>query len=138
MKQKEKTCICWKIFIPRNSIYPCCSYECYEKQREIKAKEKKARSELKSGIVESIRKNTKRAFPENMKEEVMKRDGGCIICGDSDTMELHHIFYWGEAEYWPDRNDASKIVWLCKQHHHELHFEWGNNWREICKTYQLW
>ena len=81
--------------------------------------------------------NTKRAFSKKMKEEVMERDGGCIICGDTYTIELHHIYYWWEAEYWPNRNDANKIVWLCKQHHHELHFEWWNNWREICKTYQL-
>lgn len=93
MIQKEKTCICGKVFTPRNSIYPSCSFDCYEKMREQKAKEKKARYELKSGIVESVKKNTKRAFPKEMKEEVMKRDGGCIICGDSSTCEFHHIFF---------------------------------------------
>lgn len=81
--------------------------------------------------------NTKREFPKEMKSEVMKRDQWCIICGDSSTIEFHHTLYGWEAEYWEDRNNANKIVWLCQKHHHECHCDWLSNIRWFCKSY-LW
>jgi hypothetical protein len=81
-------------------------------------------------------KNTKRAFSKEVKEKVLDRDWSCIICGWL-WEHFHHVLYWGDAEYWEDRNNANKLVLLCSYCHHRLHFEWNNDYRLQCKKY-LW
>jgi hypothetical protein len=114
-----------------------CSPRCNSKYLELRDKEKKERKIAKWIIIQEVQKNTKRAFSKEVKEEVMKRDKGCIICGDQNTIEFHHCLYWGEQEFTPDRNDANKLVWLCQSHHKMCHFDWIVNIRWFCKSY-LW
>ena len=53
-------------------------------------------------------------FTDKLKREIKERDGGCIICGIKETLEIHHL----------DRNfrnnKPSNLVTLCKVHHNKL------------------
>lgn len=92
---------------------------------------------FKTELVDNRKKNTKRSFPKEMKEEVMNRDRCCILCWDAKTMELHHVFYGSDAEYWENRNNANKLVWLCKECHYDIHSMWNREMRLRCISY-LW
>lgn len=80
--------------------------------------------------------NTKRKITQDIFDICLARDGWCVICGTTTDLDRpHHIFYWNMAEYWPDRNNLEKLVTICRSHHHKLHFEWGNNYRDECIQY---
>ena len=34
-----------------------------------------------------------------------------------------------------DLNDLDQVVTICRNHHHKLHFEWGNNYRQEAIDY---
>ena len=48
--------------------------------------------------------------------KVLKRDNGCIYCGDS-RVELHHIVYRSHSGIDDERN----LVCLCRFHHTRAH-----------------
>lgn len=80
--------------------------------------------------------NTKREINKKTAEEVRARDKFCIIpkCG-MQIEENHHAFYWAESNYGKDRNEAHQLVWLCKNHHDQLHSRGWNDLRQFCKDY---
>ena len=77
---------------------------------------------------------TVRKISKRIKEQIIERDGNCIICG-GQIQQIHHVFYGLEANYWPDRNEANQLVWLCSSCHDKLHFNGGNDFREKSKQY---
>jgi hypothetical protein len=90
-------------------------------------------------ISEKKRGNTKREITKKTADEVIARDKLCIIpkCGMLIN-EIHHAFYGIDADYSPDRNKASNLVWLCKWCHDKLHSRGGNDYRKFCKEYLKW
>lgn len=84
------------------------------------------------------KKNTKRKITEKVFQECFSRDKGCVICWTQFNLDRpHHVLYGNEQNLWEDRNNADQLVTICKSCHHKLHFEWGNNYRELTKKY-LW
>ncbi len=79
----------------------------------------------------------KALFSKETKVQIFERDKHCLFCPDA-IQDYHHIFYGWNAEYWEERNNVDKWVWLCR-HHHELihHFtDWSSqSIREQCIRY---
>ena len=73
-------------------------------------------------------------FSNKVKQEIVERDMCCILCGKQGH-SCHHVLFWMEAEYTPDRNNANKWVLLCFDCHNKAH--WDKETREKCKRY-LW
>ena len=80
-------------------------------------------------------KNTKRKITPEVAYEVQARDWYCIICEYWTISEIHHVFYWNEANYSDSRNDPDQLVWLCNKCHYILHSSGGNEYRELTKKY---
>lgn len=82
-------------------------------------------------------KNVPAKFSSKVKAEILLRDKHCLFCPNW-IQDFHHIFYGWQAEYWEDRNNINKWVWLCR-HHHELihHFTDGSSQkiRQQCIDY---
>lgn len=78
--------------------------------------------------------NTKRHISKKLKEDIVYRDLDCIICWDWIQV-VHHCYFWDQAMYWEDRNDIKYCCGLCNNCHHQLHFEWGNTYRQDCIDY---
>jgi 5-methylcytosine-specific restriction endonuclease McrA len=49
---------------------------------------------------------------QKMRQRVLKRDGGCVKCGDTKNLSLHHLTYDPELERDPDN-----YVTLCSSCH---------------------
>lgn len=66
-------------------------------------------------------------FSIKTKKEIVERDKYCIICWKQGT-DCHHVKYWVETNYWPDRNHAKEWVLLCRDCHQKAHscsrWEW--------------
>ncbi len=131
--RKCKTCE--KEFNQTVNLKPCCSPKCYGEYTNNRQKERKERAHSKYETLIKFQKNTKREITQATREAVMNRDGGCIICLDQSSVEIHHALYGIDAEFTPDRNDPNKLVWLCVRDHHQLHSHFGNDYRQYCKNY---
>ena len=81
------------------------------------------------------KKNTKRKITPEVARNVQARDGYCIICEYWIISEIHHVFYWNEANYSDSRNDTDQLVWLCNKCHYILHSSGWNEYREFTKNY---
>lgn len=80
--------------------------------------------------------NTKRKLTQDLFEQAFSRDKGCVICWTQfDLDRPHHIRYGLEQNLWENRNDLDQVVTICRSHHHKLHFEWGNNYRQEAIDY---
>lgn len=80
-------------------------------------------------------------FTPETKAQILIRDKQCVIewCTEAIS-DYHHVFFWAEAQYDSGRNDADRGVWLCKEHHHEIHHGIKWIWKDLnneCKEY-LW
>lgn len=100
---------------------------------EHKFNEKKTSTKIKQ--VSTKNKNNQAKFSKQTKAEIMLRDKHCIICWKYIT-DIHHVYFWTECEYWDTRNDINKWVWLCRDHHNDVH--WCKQWewiRQQCILY---
>lgn len=89
--------------------------------------------------VDQRKKNTKREITEELFEECLARDWWCVICRATNDLDRpHHVLYGQESDFGPSRNKATAVVTICRPCHHKLHFEWGNNYRELTKQYLKW
>lgn len=86
-------------------------------------------------VIDNRKKNTVRKISIEVAEEVIRRDRVCIICHAEPIEEIHHVFYWYEAQHDVWRNNPDRLVWLGRICHHKLHFEWWNNYRQRSKDY---
>lgn len=88
-------------------------------------------------VIDNRKKNTVRKISKETKEIVYERDEWkCVICKMGTAHpEFHHCFFWNQSNYWQNRNDADQLVTLCAFCHHKLHFEWGNNYRQMAIDY---
>jgi len=124
-----------------NWLHYFCSQWCKEDFQEWYIQEQKKTPHKANKPINSIsktNKNTPAKFTTKTKWEMLKRDWACIICRSRNNIEYHHCYYWGQAEYWEDRNDLNKWVCLCHKCHHEIHHWNGMIWqalRERCKDY---
>lgn len=103
-----------------------CSNNCYldyiDNQKETKkpiTQRKAIRNKSKTNT------NIQAKFTTETKAKILIRDKHCIICWNWIS-DYHHIYYGWQAEYWEDRNNIEKGVWLCKLCHHNIH-HW-NTW----------
>lgn len=87
-----------------------------------------------SNVTKSNMKNVKAKFSNEVKQQVVERDIVCILCW-AQWHSVHHVFFWMEAEYTKDRNNADKGVLLCFNCHNKAH--WDRETRNKCKEY-LW
>ena len=85
--------------------------------------------------VDHRKKNTKRKITPEIAYEVQARDWYCVICEYWIISEIHHVFYWNEANYGWNRNDPDQLVWLCNKCHYILHSSGWNEYREFTKKY---
>lgn len=87
------------------------------------------------------KKNTKRKITPEVAYEVQARDWYCIfslidMCKwNGNIEEIHHAFYWLDAQYDKWRNNSDRLVWLCTWCHDHLHSRWWQDYREHCKNY---
>ncbi len=97
-------------------------------------------------VTDNRKKNTKRKIKPEVAYEVQARDWYCIFTFiDSPWMkfckwswnieEIHHAFYWIDAQYDSWRNDVDRLVGLCTWCHDHLHSRWWQDYREHCKNY---
>lgn len=87
-------------------------------------------------VTDNRSKNTKRKITKDLFEQAFSRDKGCVICWTQfDLYRPHHAYYWIDQNLWENRNDLDQVVTICRTHHHKLHFEWGNNYREEAIEY---
>lgn len=56
---------------------------------------------------------------KNLRKEIINRDKHCLICGECDKLEAHHIIALNVN--WNLRNDRYNIITLCKLHHNQVH-----------------
>ena len=69
---------------------------------------------------------SKAKFSQKTKKEIYERDWGlCILCNSNQSLVAHHVYYWINANRWPDRNNANQWVTLCGECHYKLH-NWVN------------
>ena len=62
--------------------------------------------------------------------KVIRRDGGCVICGSKKRRAAHHMNCWS---YFPEsRYDMENGVTLCGFHHMLFHTSYKNSYREKC------
>lgn len=82
------------------------------------------------------KKNTKRNVTKEVAEYVVRRDNLCIICKQEQISHIHHCYFWKDSVYTENRNEPDQLVWLCKQCHTLLHFDWNHNhYRQECIDY---
>jgi len=117
---------CWSDFIRydtiRNICWTCLVEKSKQKPLFKNTKPIKARS--------SKNKNTIAKFSEVTKKKIKARDIDCINCWDVWS-EYHHVYFWANAERWPERNNPEKWVFLCKACHHEIHHWTTWQWKII-------
>ena len=84
---------------------------------------------------------SKAKFTTKTKKEIFDRDWGCcIICWTNQwILDFHHVYYWSESNYWPDRNKTNQWVTICRENcHPEAHaFKRGGGIRQDCINYSL-
>lgn len=86
--------------------------------------------------VDYRKKNPTRKIDKWVAQDVKIRDSVCIICTNSPITQVHHVWYWGEKQLDEWRNGADRLVWLCNECHHELHFGTKSlGHREFTKKY---
>ncbi len=121
---------CWK---PRNHTNPLIALciECTHKKSYNNRKQERIKQ------VSSTNANTIAKFSSKIKAEILIRDKACIFCWNT-IQDYHHVYYWWQAEYWPDRNNVDKGVWLCREHHNLIHHftDWSSQrLRKDCIEY---
>jgi hypothetical protein len=113
---------CWSDFIRYDTIRNICWKCLVEKTRQKplfkNTKPIKARS--------SKNKNTIAKFSEATKKKIKARDIDCILCGGW-IVDIHHIYYWNQANFKLNRNDIDQWVGCCRKCHENIH---------SCKTWE--
>lgn len=56
---------------------------------------------------------------KNLRKEILNRDKHCLVCGECNNLEAHHIIPLDIL--WDLRNDKHNIITLCKLHHKQAH-----------------
>lgn len=103
-----------------------CNNDCYSNYITDQKETKTSVIQIKAiNKVSKTNSNTQAKFKTETKAKILIRDKHCIICWNWIS-DYHHIFYWWQAEHWPDRNNPEKGVWLCSSCHHNIH-HW-NSW----------
>ena len=59
-------------------------------------------------------------FSTEVKTQICTRDQVCIFCWNA-WIDVHHIFYSQETNYWEDRNEVNQWVLVCRAAHEEIH-----------------
>jgi len=70
------------------------------------------------------RKRLEVAWIKSVREEVLKRDKACRVCGRYDThLHMHEIVYRSKTrgKDIEDRINTANCVMLCEQHHRQIH-----------------
>ena len=80
--------------------------------------------------------NPRKAIPESVKMQIrIEARHSCAICGNSSTLEFHHI------DENRENNSLDNIILLCRNHHGEFHkgyikknelIEYKKNLTELC------
>jgi hypothetical protein len=86
-------------------------------------------------VTDNRKKNPTRIIDKWVAQDVKIRDSVCIICTNPIT-QIHHVWFWGEKQLDTWRNGVDRLVGLCNECHHELHFGIKNlGYREFTKKY---
>jgi len=56
----------------------------------------------------------RKPIPRRVREEVLKRDGACVVCGRKEHLHVHHVNPRGESS-------PENLVVLCKFCHQAVH-----------------
>ena len=59
-------------------------------------------------------------FSIDTKRKIYERDVVCIFCWNT-WIDIHHVFYSQESNYWEDRNEVNQGVLVCRAAHLEIH-----------------
>ena len=100
---------------------------------EYKFREKKQTTKIDK--ISKKNKNVSAKFSKKTKADILIRDKTCIICWKPIT-DIHHVFFGTQSYYWDNRNEIDQWVWLCREHHNEVH--WCKQWewiRQFCIDY---
>jgi hypothetical protein len=99
-------------------VYSFCDNFCYSNYQKDNKSSPKVKNTIRKVSLKN--KNTIASFTSETKAQILIRDRHCIICWNWIS-DYHHIFYWWQAEYWEDRNNVNKWVWLCAIDHFKIH-----------------
>ena len=83
---------------------------------------------------------TTASFPKEIKKEIMLRDKFiCVLCDSTNILNVHHIYYWDEAELnisQEERNWITKWILVCNKCHTDIHSNKKWEWkRQQCIDY---
>jgi 5-methylcytosine-specific restriction endonuclease McrA len=69
----------------------------------------------------AVRSPSNRAWHQpgaaRLREKVLQRDGGCVLCAADEHLTVHHIVSVADG----GTNDLSNLVVLCERHHDLVH-----------------
>lgn len=108
--ENGKRVYCKPCLTRKNSAY---NMELYRK----KLRYSKTRKQTKAEYEKRIRKQNPaiphgRLWAKKHRTEVFARDKGCVECGVTEGLEIHHLRY---------ENKLDAVVTLCKIHHLKIH-----------------
>ena len=90
-------------------------------------------SKTKINAVSKTRKSPPAKFSTKTKEEILERDGWCVIWWDcAEWLVAHHAYFSNGANRTSTRNYLNQWVCLCWKHHFQLH----NPTEDKHKTYK--
>lgn len=81
--------------------------ECAKREEAAEVKE-----EIKKPAEKRKRKTPRKTDPE-IRQKVIDRDKCCVLCGETEGLEVHHIKYRSEG----GTDDMNNLVTLCKRCH---------------------
>ena len=85
---------------------------------EYKFKEKKLPTKIDK--ISKKNKNVSAKFSKKTQADILIRDKTCILCS-KPIQDFHHVFFGTQSYYWNNRNERDQWVWLCREHHNEVH-----------------
>lgn len=74
----------------------------------------------------------KRKLPGQItwRNKIRARDGQCVVCGSTHILEVHHLYDFVRND--SHRREMGNGVTLCREHHHDLHYNFLGNSHKPC------
>ena len=103
---------CVQIFYQTHLNQKFCCLDCSDKAEK---KSNAIRAKRYLANQENHKKHLIRMATDRMLKKGKLQKHSCCICGSDNNIQMHHTIY--KEDY------LSAVMWLCKQHHEQLHKE---------------
>ena len=98
---------CWKVFQPLSHRTQYCSRVCANRAHSDRMVGE-GNSHFKDGTSYAL-------WFKSMRPLILERDTGCVICGTTHRLVIHHI------DHQPPNNHPENLVAICRTHHGQHH-----------------